>query len=79
MKIKLSKSQWQFVGKKAGWMKKADIVPAPVPLEEDVSGEGREKEALDKGLCPKCQKPLNESTFECNNPECQNFDTYNKQ
>ena len=24
MKIKLSKSQWQFIGKTAGWLKKAD-------------------------------------------------------
>ena len=27
MKIKLSKSQWEFVGKKAGWMKSAQIIP----------------------------------------------------
>ena len=27
MKIKLSKSQWEFVGKKAGWMKKAFKMP----------------------------------------------------
>jgi hypothetical protein len=27
MKITLSKSQWQFIGKKAGWMKKAQILP----------------------------------------------------
>jgi len=26
MKIKLSKSQWQFIGKQAGWMKKANEV-----------------------------------------------------
>ena len=26
MKIKLSKSQWQFIGKKAGWMKKSQQV-----------------------------------------------------
>lgn len=28
MKITLSKSQWEVIGKKAGWMKKADIRPA---------------------------------------------------
>ena len=27
MKIKLSKSQWQEIGKKAGWMKVAQIIP----------------------------------------------------
>ena len=27
MKIKLSKSQWQFIGKKAGWMKTASYCP----------------------------------------------------
>jgi len=25
MKIKLSKSQWEGIGKKAGWMKKSDV------------------------------------------------------
>lgn len=28
MKIKISRKQWQEMGKKAGWMKKADIRPA---------------------------------------------------
>ena len=28
MKIKLSKSQWEDAGKKAGWMREADIRPA---------------------------------------------------
>ena len=27
MKIKLSKKQWELVGKKAGWIKKAQIIP----------------------------------------------------
>jgi len=58
MKIKLSKSQWEFMGKKAGWMKKAnDDVPAS-DLETYIGaigkfinkckGEGSSKEEFDK-------------------------------
>lgn len=34
MKIKLSKSQWEEMGKKAGWMKKAQEAP-DMPHEGD--------------------------------------------
>jgi hypothetical protein len=27
MKIKLSKQQWQLIGKKTGWIKKAQVIP----------------------------------------------------
>lgn len=27
MKIKISKSQWQLIGKKAGWIKEAQVIP----------------------------------------------------
>ena len=31
MKITLSKSQWEMVGQKAGWMKIANIPESPIP------------------------------------------------
>lgn len=36
MKITLSKSQWEVIGKKAGWTKKASLTDLPMPLYDDV-------------------------------------------
>jgi len=41
MKIKLSKSQWEFIGKKAGWMKKASSVYRTCGLEFTIDLYGR--------------------------------------
>lgn len=35
MKIKLSKSQWERIGRVAGWMKEAQIIPQIPQVEED--------------------------------------------
>ena len=34
MKITISKSQWEEMGKKAGWMKEAELSKSVVPIEE---------------------------------------------
>ena len=34
MKIKLSKSQWEFVGKKTGWIKSSQSTNSPVLTED---------------------------------------------
>jgi len=34
MKIKLSKSQWSFIGKQTGWLKLAQSVPPPDPQKQ---------------------------------------------
>jgi len=62
MKIKLSKSQWEGIGKKAGWMKKAN---------EDYSDMVR----VVPPICPSCGESLNEDDFVC--PSCDKvFDTW---
>jgi len=40
MKIKLSKSQWEEIGSKAGWIKVAQVSP-PVPSNILVNGDGK--------------------------------------
>ena len=40
MKIKLSKSQWELVGRKTGWMKKADIEVTIWEFLDDWGEEG---------------------------------------
>jgi len=39
MKIKLSKSQWEQMGKKAGWMKESQLTPPKTPSAEDLLNE----------------------------------------
>ena len=34
MKIKISKNQWQTIGKKAGWIKTAEVSENVVPVEQ---------------------------------------------
>ena len=82
-KVKMSKNEWQSIGKKAGWMKKAfwddtDDLENLGQQEswEHVQGEmesARIDELLKEGICPDCeQKSLNEH-LECKNPECDRF------
>jgi len=40
MKIKISKSQWEETGKKAGWMKKEAVVTKQFPAKINVYGAG---------------------------------------
>jgi len=46
MKIILSKSQWEEIGKTAGWIKEAQAIP-PIPQEEDPE---------DMRFCSECGK-----------------------
>lgn len=39
MKIKLSKNQWEFIGKKAGWIKSAETVNVEVDVK-DIDAQG---------------------------------------
>ncbi len=58
MKIKLSKSQWESVGKKSGWMKKAQEEITPTPFVEcmlDLSN-CKDKKAFGVALSDICKR-----------------------
>ena len=55
MKITLSKSQWEFIGNKTGWIKTANKPRIDVEIDD----MGRRKKIWRHGeLCPKCGKPM---------------------
>ena len=69
MKIKLSKNQWEAMGKKAGWMKSAQIIPddgiadggTPYTNEEmDLMQNKEEKKAKIRLLKDEVAKIVNE-------------------
>lgn len=43
MKIKLSKSQWEIIGKKTGWMKQAQFVEKMMPGQTPYTSEEKSK------------------------------------
>ena len=59
MKIKLSKSQWEFMGRKAGWMKTAQIIiekTVPMLCFQHGGSEACEESNKKFGfICPKCR------------------------
>jgi len=54
MKIKLSRSQWEGIGKKAGWMKVSLELPGGGVKECKECGN---KIRNDQKKCPKCGEP----------------------
>lgn len=69
MKIKLSKSKWEMAGRKAGWMKTAELCPkCEEILDEHSEWEG--EDSKDKGsaivhyTCPNCDFKKKERVFE---------------
>ena len=59
MKIKLSKSDWELIGQKTGWMKTAEKCPkCEEILEEDSEWQGEDKKGKGSSIihyrCPKC-------------------------
>jgi type I site-specific restriction endonuclease len=59
MKITLSKSQWEFIGKKAGWMKKAQLEDLPYDLWQAIRGFYFDKYHSDAR--PRIEKAVNDS------------------
>jgi len=55
MKIKLSKSQWEIIGKKAGWIKNAQMMPINVQ---------QEIHTLKREMLPNLQLALNKNNLE---------------
>lgn len=55
MKIKLSKSQWEKIGKKAGWIKNAQMTQ--VNIQQEIH-------SLKKELLPNLQIALNKNNIE---------------
>ena len=55
-KIKISKKEWEGIGKKAGWMSEGDDYNDDEVAREECSECGRffDKDKLDKGICKKC-------------------------
>ena len=65
MKIKLSKSQWEGIGKKAGWIKTADKI-------SDCCSAPASGEMVDMGICPECKEHcefIDDDEQEQNHPE----------
>lgn len=79
----MSKSEWESIGKTAGWMKTAfyddtDDLQNLMDQEawEDSRAEMRDSQRqslIDEGICPSCEeKSLNEN-LECKNGACDEF------
>ena len=52
MKIKLSKSQWEFIGKKTGWMKKASAIDIndKLSIEEQMKKINATQQQIDMAI-----------------------------
>lgn len=52
MKIKISKSQWEILGKKAGWIKKAEVSKNIVPVEQIIGTKptGKTENEIDQEM-----------------------------
>ena len=67
MKIKLSKNQWEFIGKKAGWMKTA----VKVGMSKNVNVKWVYIDDDQEGYCEQCNKRYkNKAPTHC--PTCGN-------
>jgi hypothetical protein len=52
MKIKLSKSQWEGIGKKAGWIKTAELSDIIVPVSQIIGTKptGKTEDEIDRDM-----------------------------
>ena len=82
--VKMSKSEWQSIGKTAGWMKKAWMDDDGDDLGnlsnqeawEDAQADMRDSERqsyTDEGICPACKEKSLNKDLECKNGGCEEF------
>jgi len=60
MKIKLSKSQWEGIGKKAGWMKVAGVDSQCLECGFGFETERNKKNGI--VTCPKCKRQFQQGS-----------------